>query len=199
MAIFVNTLAGRWTKWKFTKWPIKGKTWRGFEFIANGNSTCLLTSRSWTAIYSYKTYQKNLRYIFNQITFWDVFKIYRKLLREGIVQCSCLLTPRSRSAIKSGMCHGTRGINNLPQTTKIIKRDIVGNILKQWKRNIFLKLPLPNHKDPEWFSLVLTNLGTNITDPFWADCNLGSDEGDFSDEKQMPASVTISKLNCSIF
>ena len=32
----------------------------------------------------------------------------------------------SWSAIKSGMCHGTRGINNLPQTTRIIKRDIFG-------------------------------------------------------------------------
>ena len=35
------------------------------------------------------------------------------------------------------------------------------------------------------FSLQVTNLGTNITDPFWADCNLGSDEGNFSDKKQM--------------
>ena len=32
---------------------------------------------------------------------------------------------------------------------------------------------------------MLTNPSTNITDPFWADCNLGSDEGHFSDEKQI--------------
>ena len=41
MAIFVNTLCRRWTKWKFTKWAIKGKTWRRFQFIANGNCTRL--------------------------------------------------------------------------------------------------------------------------------------------------------------
>ena len=41
MAIFVNTLGQRSTKWKFTKWAIKGKTWRRFQFIANGNCTRL--------------------------------------------------------------------------------------------------------------------------------------------------------------
>ena len=76
MAIFVNTLAGRWTKWKFTKWPIKGKTWRGFEFIANGNSTCLLTPRSWIAIWIsfqiYITLTQNLSkiYVISDIFLW---------------------------------------------------------------------------------------------------------------------------------
>ena len=32
--------------------------------------------------------------------------------------------------------------------------------------------------------MVLTNTGTDITDPFWADCNLGSDEANFSEEKK---------------
>ena len=32
--------------------------------------------------------------------------------------------------------------------------------------------------------VVLTNTGTDITDPFWADCNLGSDEANFSEEKK---------------
>ena len=31
---------------------------------------------------------------------------------------------------------------------------------------------------------MLTNTGTDITDPFWADCNLGSDEANFSEEKK---------------
>ena len=38
MAIFVNTLGQRWTKWNFTKWAIKRKTWTWLEFIANGGN-----------------------------------------------------------------------------------------------------------------------------------------------------------------
>ena len=53
----------------------------------------------------------------------------------------------------------------------------------QWEHRVIIQLP--NHSwIPKWFSLEVTNLGTNITDPFWADCNLGSDEANFSEEKK---------------
>ena len=44
---------------------------------------------------------------------------------------------------------------------------------------------------------MLTNTGTDITDPFWADCNLGSDEANFSEEKNRPSAdvTSLAKLD----